>query len=338
MPMPGLVTVSNALVSAILDGAPLEPARREALIDEVGLVRERVRDVNERTSILELHRLWSRILELTGDDFVGLRIGEVVPGERFGLAVHAAAHSDDFRQMLLRFCKYAGLINALIRCTLEESPEAASLTMRFYFDVLDLERHAVDITFVAFVAWARRHLGEAFVLREVRFKHAHHAAQARCDALFGVPVTLGASRNEVIFDPAALDRSIVGSNQELGSILEKHAARELDEMPAVADLPSRVSQILRRELLEGRSVELPFVATELRMPPRHLQRRLKESFTSFSLLLDDARRGLAPRLLVEPAANVEQVGYRLGYSEPTAFIRAFKKWYGITPGDWRKRQ
>ena len=78
------------------------------------------------------------------------------------------------------------------------------------------------------------------------------------------------------------------------------------------------------------------MADLLGIPVRSMQRRLSEHATSFSILLDQARRSLAPALLTEPESNVEQVGFRLGYSEPTAFIRAFKKWYGVTPGSYRR--
>src|SRR5262249_52922409 len=104
--MKTLVTVSNALVTAILEGIGLSFEEASRLLDSVGLSIERVRDVNGRTSIFALWRLWNRVLERTGDDFVGLRIGQSVPGERFGLAVYAAQNSDDFRQVLLRFAKY----------------------------------------------------------------------------------------------------------------------------------------------------------------------------------------------------------------------------------------
>jgi AraC-like DNA-binding protein len=288
-----LATVSTALISAILDGAALSQADKTAILADAGLGWETVRDVNARTSILVLSRLWKGVLRATRDPFAGLTIGKTIPGERFGLAVHAAKNSEDFGGVLRRFVKYASLINAMIRCDLKEDAEPARFTMKFSWDVLDLERHAVDITFAALTVWARRQVGEAFRLREVR-------------------------------------------DLELGRILERHADTELASIPSIAGLPERIAQILERELRRGNKVDLPCVSAELRMAPRAIQRKLSESATSFSTLLDDARRALAPALLAEPTANVGQVAFKLGYAEPTAFIRAFKKWYGVTPGNYQK--
>jgi AraC-like DNA-binding protein len=334
----GLVTVSNTLIAAILDGIPLSEEEKSQLIADVGLSSATVRDVDGRTSLLTLSRLWNQVLDLTGDPFIGLHIGATIPGDRFGLAAHVAVNSGDFRQVLVRFAKFAALINGMIKCSLEETPEAARFTMKFYWDVLDLERHAVDISFVAVVIWARDHLGEAFKLREVRLKHALASAQRRYEEIFGVPIVFGASLNELVFDRAALEEVIREGNVQLGQILDRYATTELSKIPILTSLPSRVSQILNRELLQGEKPDLASVSRELKMAERHVQRKLSESSTSFSALLDEARKALAPALLVEPSANVEQVGFRLGYGDPTAFIRAFKKWYGMTPGQYRRER
>jgi AraC-like DNA-binding protein len=78
------------------------------------------------------------------------------------------------------------------------------------------------------------------------------------------------------------------------------------------------------------------VARELRMSARQLQRKLSEASTSFSALQDDARKTLAPSMLATDGANVEQVAFSLGFADPTAFIRAFKRWFGVTPGTFQR--
>lgn len=331
-----IATVSNALISAILDGVPLSEAQKAGLLEEADLDADVVRDVNERTSILVLSRMWARVLDLTGDPFVGLDIGHAVPPDRFGLAVHAATHSEDLRQVLQRFVKFAPLINGMIQCRLDEEDGVARFGMKFYWDVLGLERHAVDITFVGLLTWARRYLAR-FALREVRLRHSLASAEPRYREVFGAPVVLGAPRNEMVLDAADLDQVVLEKNLQLGCLLSRFATAELSAIPVLASLPERIIQILGRELQRGNRADLATVCAELRMPERYLQRKLQESSTSFSALRDDVRRTLAPAMLKAPSANVEQVGWRLGFAEPTAFIRAFKKWYGLTPGAYRQR-
>lgn len=338
LPSPAMAssaTVSNALITAILDGVGLDMSDKVELLSGAGLRLESVQDINARTSLVGLWRLWDRVLRHTQDDYVGLRIGLSIPADRFGLAVHAAHNSENLRQSLQRFAKHIAIINGMIRCSVKDSGGRVAFDMRFHWDVLDLERHAVDIAFAGLLRWAQHHVSPEFRPCKVQLRHARCGALPRYEEVFAAPVMFGQSVNALVFDAALLEAPVRASNPELGSILEHHADLELSRLPALGSLPDRVRQILGAELREGRKLDLAGVAKELRMSSRALQRKLGEASTSFSALLDDARRVLAPELLGAPDANVEQVGYQLGYAEPTTFIRAFKKWYGITPGRHR---
>ncbi len=334
--MKQVVTVSNALVCAILDGSGIDTAAKQALLAHAGLAERAVRDITARTSIARLARLWRRLLAITGDGHIGLRIGSTLRAERFGLSAHAAQHVDTFRGGLQQFAKYATLVNDLLECRLEETPPTARFTARLHWNVLGLERHAVDITFAAVARFARDRIAAPFELHAVRLKHALTASEPAYRAVFAAPVELGANRNELVFDAAALDAPMHAADRELGQLLDRYAALELSRTPVVADLPARVAQIVREHLEAGRSLELTAIAAALATSQRSLQRKLRDHATSFSAVVDDVRRALAPEWLVDPDGNVEQVGFRLGYSEPTAFIRAFKKWYGMTPGAYRR--
>ena len=331
-----MVTVSNALVCAIVDGTPLAELDKQRLLAAAGFAEGSVRDVTQRTSIVKLARLWRAVLRATGDPVVGLTIGATVDGERFGLGARAAQHAEDLRAVLVRFAKYASLINDLLECRLEETPPLARFSVRLHWNVLGLERHAVDITFAGIARWARSHLRRPLAIHEIRVKHSLTATASRYREHLAAPVVFGASRNELVFDAVALDERVVARDAELGQLLERYATLELARIPVVTALPARVAQVVRRRLEEHGSIELADVAAQLDMSPRSLQRNLRDHSTSYSMLVDEARRSLAPVWLADPDANVEQVGFRLGYSEPTAFIRAFKKWYGVTPGVFRR--
>ena len=339
--MRSVITVSNALVCSILDGISVSGAERRALLEHAGLSERAIGDITERTSIVQLARLWKRVLRVTGDDFVGLAIGSAVRPDRFGLGAHAALQGQTVRQVLLRFAKYATLVNDLLNdlleCRLEEGPVIARFVVRLHWDVLGLERHAVDLAFAAIVHWARASLAAPFVVRELRLHHSLAAGGPAYRERFAAPAVFGARRNELVFDAAVLDEPVAASNPDLGMILDRYASLELSRIPVVTDLPARVAQLVTRGLEQGESIELAAIAARLETSPRSLQRELRAHATSLSALIDEARRALAPAWLAAPGTNVEQVGFRLGYSEPTAFIRAFKKWYGMTPGAFRRR-
>jgi AraC-like DNA-binding protein len=333
-----LITVSNALVSAIWDGAPLPEPEKEALAERAGLSLEQIRDINERTSILKLARFWDGLLAATNDPFVGLQVGTRVTAERFGLAARTAGQGSDFREVLTRLSRYARLINDVIRYELCEDHTGARFVMRFLWDVADLERHAVDITCAAIDQWARRHLSERPRLLEARFRTTDATARERYERIFGRCVRLGAPVNELLYDADSLLLRVTSADRELGSILERHAGNEIARIQDIGGLPERASQLIYQKLEGGNPVTLTVLCEELRITRREFQRQASEKGTSFSVLVDEARRVLAPRFLSDPSSNVEQTGFRLGYSEPTGFIRAFKKWYGVTPGLYRQRK
>jgi AraC-like DNA-binding protein len=328
-----VVSVSNTLVLAILEG--MGEDARVPLLAKAGLSEKDVRDVNGRTSIFGLNRLWQSAIERTEDPFLGLRIGLTVPVERFGLAAQAARQSESVRTALERFARYVPLINGLLRCRIDVSQERARLALWFLWDALALERHAIDITFAATAQWLGTFV-PGFALRELHLRHAMEEGTRRYVEVFGIEPRLGAETNALVFDAHVLDAPIDASAPDAAPFLERFAEIELQRLPALGSLPERVTQILEREIGSGRRAELADVATELRMSARQLQRKLSEASTSFSALQDDARKTLAPSMLAADGANVEQVAFSLGFADPTAFIRAFKRWFGVTPGTFQR--
>lgn len=230
-----VVTVSNALIGAVLDGIALSESESRTSLHEVGLSFDTVRDIHGRTSIVRLARLWRRVMRRTEDDFIGLRIGTSVRPDRFGLAVHAAQHGTDFRTVLVQFAKYATLVNDLIECKLDDARPLARFTARLHWNVLKLERHAVDLTFAATITWAHQNLDAAPGLREVRLKHGLTGSRARYERIFAAPIVFNASHDQLVFDAAYLDAPVRERNPELGCILERFASQEIaDGLPALA--------------------------------------------------------------------------------------------------------
>jgi AraC-like DNA-binding protein len=111
---------------------------------------------------------------------------------------------------------------------------------------------------------------------------------------------------------------------------EEHAAR----LPETNDVVSDLRRILITRLAQGHS-DIESVARSTATSVRSLQRRLAAAGTTYQVLLDSTRREAAGRYLADRALSVSEVGYLLGYSEPAAFHRAFKRWYGSTPQEFR---
>jgi AraC-like DNA-binding protein len=150
----------------------------------------------------------------------------------------------------------------------------------------------------------------------------------------GCPVDWGVGANVLVYSKAHAEAPLATADPALFSVLDALAAKEALQRPGRFDLSSRVRAVLP-ELLPGRGALIERVATRLRMSGRTLQRRLKDEGVVFAELVEQYRREWALNLVRDPKVPLNEISYKLGYSEPRAFIRAFKAWEGHTPGELR---
>jgi AraC-like DNA-binding protein len=158
-------------------------------------------------------------------------------------------------------------------------------------------------------------------------------------AFFGGPVKLGSSRNRLVFPSEVLDRPIVHRSSAPMPALNDIAAHQLDRFERaycrVNDLVDKVRDYVR-EHLGASAVDQKTAARDMAMSPRTLHRKLQESDRSFRDLTDEVRAQKARELLADPDYTIQQVAHDLGYSQPSSFHRAFKRWTGQTPGQARR--
>jgi AraC-like DNA-binding protein len=144
--------------------------------------------------------------------------------------------------------------------------------------------------------------------------------------------------NAIELPLSLVDRALPQADPALYRVIERHAEALLAARPAPQDTTSeRVQRVLIEALNANSSdVSLTAVAAELRLSERSLQRRLAGEGTSFDALLERLRLDLALRYLGDQSIAIAEVAYLLGYSEPSAFHRAFKRWTGRTPSAVRR--
>jgi AraC-like DNA-binding protein len=170
----------------------------------------------------------------------------------------------------------------------------------------------------------------------VRFRGPPAGPPARYLALLGLPVRFGAAEDAVELPARLLERPLPGANAGLSRVLTRTADALLAQLPDGARLASRVRALLPEVLPEGEGV-LARVAARLRLPPRTLQRRLREEGTSLEAEREAFRRERALALLAG-GERIAEVAWRLGYSVPSAFHHAFRRWTGLSPEAWRRQQ
>jgi AraC-like DNA-binding protein len=183
----------------------------------------------------------------------------------------------------------------------------------------------------------RMMVGSQWAPREAQF--AHRAPQDNSEhlRLIGAPVLFDCATNALVVEREFFDRAVPAADPRLFEIMRRYLDDVLDKMPREDGPLATIRKAVAESMREG-SLNLRWVAQKLATSPRTLQRQLKQYGIDFKNLVDDTRRQFALDYLRSPDDTLTQIAFLLGYSEVSAFNRAFKRWTGKTPLDYRRNQ
>lgn len=201
------------------------------------------------------------------------------------------------------------------------------------FNSVEFSRYSAELALAHGLVIIRALCGGRWKPTRVNFRHRQPDQLMPYLKIFSAPVYFGQFKTEILFPKIWLDKPIPQADSGLKQILQTHIMQQ-EELSA-ANLPADVMGLIR-EMLPTGDCSIGTVADRMIVHERTLQRMLKQQGTSFSLLLDQVRMDIAADRLANSAVSIIQLSDYLGYADNTAFTRAFKRWYGITPMQWRK--
>jgi|GEM_PF-79286 len=170
---------------------------------------------------------------------------------------------------------------------------------------------------------------------EVRFQHSKPADAADYDTWFGCPVRFGATETAVVLPVDFQYQPLARADAGLVAYLDRHAKSLLEQESPVSSFGYMVRSTLCG-LLRNRATSAAEVARKLGTSERSLQRYLRSEGTTYEDILDDTRRALAIEHLNDRSLSLGEIATLLGYSEASPFTRAFRRWMGITPREYRR--
>jgi AraC-like DNA-binding protein len=274
--------------------------------------------------------------ERTGDPNLGLHLGIRLPHGSYGLLEYIGRSAATVRRAGERFIRYSALLNDTVTFSFAERGGAAVLSQRVEGRPSCVGRHAGEMFVVLVVRYLRELTDPSWKPLRIGFAHAAPRDTREHEAWFGAPLAFDRGENRVELPLAMLESPVVSRDEALFSLLDAQAAREIAARPSKTDLGSRVRAEVRRALEDGQP-QVARVARALATSPRTLQRRLGEEGTSFQSVVDGVREELARVYIADRKLALGEVAYLLGFSEISAFTRAFKRWTGTTPSRWRDR-
>ncbi len=334
------IEVSAGIGAMIVAVARARGVELEGLLAASGFDPKTAADPDARMPIEMEQVLWREAATRAGDEAFGLHAAELVQPGAFDVLDYAVRTAPTLRVSLERLVRYNRLVHDVAVWSLVTRGDVVRIEHTFRVDTVVQHRHSAEFTMATLVTIGSQIAGDLVRPHAVGFRHARPAspdAIAEMKRLFGVEPQFLQPVNFVELHAAFVERANPKADPALSRVIERHAeallAARPEPIPSTAD---RVRRILAGALGEG-EITLAGVAQKLKMSERSLQRRLADEGITFDALLDEIRRDLALRYLADPKIAVAEVAYLLGYSEPSPFHRAFKRWTGKTPTEARKQ-
>ncbi|XXF76348.1 AraC family transcriptional regulator [Myxococcaceae bacterium GXIMD 01537] len=336
-PVPGGLSARNVRHALeALDGLGYAGVDSERLCREFGLDRAALQDPELRIPYATLDALLERAVELSGDDNLGLNLATIDVVDPDDVATAVIVTSPTLGESLERGVRYQRVWGDGERFLTERTERGVRMRFTPVGPWRPAHRHLVDVSLSQLVKGARLLTGVDVKPLAVRFAYPEPAdTRAHRERFLGAPLAFNAPASDIEFSREDAERPLLHSDALVHEMFERHARRVLHALPSESSASAHVRAYLQREL-GGGDASFAAVAKALHLPTRTLQRKLSEEGQSYAALLEALRRERAADFLSR-RTSIAEVSFLLGYSDPSVFHRAFKRWFGMSPERYRKQ-
>lgn len=331
MPYTNLASSALSLWRA-LESYGIDPS---SLFERAGLDAQKLYDANARYPDSQLYKLWQLAVEATNDPYIGLKVASYWHPSAAHALGYAWLASATLKDALERTVRYFRIMTDKERLSLTKSDEEYRLIIEN--PVLDYPTadEDLDASFAALISLCRMCHGDSFNPLRITMRRPQLPDPKPFSEYFRAPIQYAGNENSVCFDKADALCALPTANAEVAraneEIVKDYLAR-FDRSSVAMQVRARLTE----QLSSGHATQ-ETVADALHMSLRSLQRRLHDEGTSYKALLDETRRELAAHYMAESHRSINEITYLLGFSEPSNFSRAFRRWTGKSPSGYRAK-
>jgi AraC-like DNA-binding protein len=334
------MSVAASVMRGLYEYALAKGAPEAGLVEAAGIDLAGLEDADRRLPFPRYQALMRAASRLCGDPAFALHWGRDVDLAQISIVGLIALASRDMMDAFAQLNRFGQLV-------VEVEVEGAAPS-RFAHAVDARGAWIVDrrvpmrdfpefteLTFARMISGSRRFGDTPFVLA-VEVTHAAPAHAAEYERVFGAPVTFAAPWNAMRVDTSWFGRPVAIEPRYVFGVLARHADEMLAALQTATSLRARVERALMPTLHTGETT-MTGVAASLGLSRSTLARRLRDEGVTFAEVLADLRRRLAVEYLKNRRVSVSEIAYLLGFSDPAAFSRAFRRWTGEAPRDLARR-
>jgi AraC-like DNA-binding protein len=268
------------------------------------------------------------------DPAFGLQAAHCWHPTHLGALGHAWLASSSLERGLERLQRYWQLIGQRTSLSLREEPGGLAVVLSNPRSDPLVAAATTDVDFSVLLAMCRMNAGDDFVPLRVNLIRPEPVDRRPWDAFYRCPVRFGAPERSLVLPRDEVESPLSTSNRHLVAMLERMLAEDLARLDR-SDVVARCKALLNKRLASG-EVTATQVARDLAMSRRTLHRKLADAGTTWQQLVDDTRRELAMALIEDPRRPIGAITFELGFSQQSAFARAFRRWSGASPTRYRE--
>jgi AraC-like DNA-binding protein len=329
------LTVSAGLACGLINLAVSKGADRAALLARSGIAENDLADQDTRIPFDNYVKLMRAGKELAHDPALALHYGETSNFAEVSVVGLIGNASETMAEAMQQLNRYGRLVvefdGGPDRFAMDPGPDGMW--------VVDTREHPNDFPELTESTFARmicgpRSFGIAQIVKAVEVTHPKPDYADEVARVFGAPVTYDAPRNAMLMDYKWADYRINMHPRYVFGVMSRHADQLLKELEASKTVRGKVESLLMPVLHKG-DASMDGIADKMAMSRQTLFRRLKDENTTFEKVLDELRHRLALDYLGAKKVSVNEAAFLVGFSDPAAFSRAFKRWTGKSPRDWK---
>lgn len=337
MPDSSSPSVSTVFINHLIDVARLMGADLSAIEETLGLDAEGLGDINGRVPFATEDALYTEILNQLDDPWFGLHMGENVRPNSIGVLGYATMSSRNLGEAVGLMVRYEHFRSEAGICDMDVDDQTFSISWQAYDNAIEAHRHRVESAFSSWVSYGRWITRSQNNPLRVQFRHKAPSSDiSEYTRIFQCPVEFEAAENRITLDASLLDIPLADADEDVHRLMRARVEQVLANYRARGDFLARV-RLMMTEALPLGAPTLETLADALDLKPWTLRRRLSAEGADFTSLLDQVRIHLAQRYLADPHHPISDIASLLGYSEQSAFNRAFKRWFKCTPATYRQQ-
>jgi AraC-like DNA-binding protein len=307
------------------------------IYEELGMDPDGPASAGDRISNKLLNQLWERAAEASGDPALGVKMGRRMQPSHFFVIGHAWLASSTLLEAMERMMRYEEILDSGITDIRLEKRDDVYVISETYPNPADYPgKLSVDMSITSLIILCEAAMHEPVLPTRLELLLPSDEPTDIYDGLINGPIITGCERNALHFSAEDLDKQLPGSIPDIleatSSIAERYIASQVEGKVA-----HQVRELLVQMLPSG-SVDQEAVAARLHCSASTLQRQLSADETSYRDVLESTRRDLAEAYLKEEKHAHAQIAFLVGFSDQSNFARAFKRWTGMSPGQFQKAE